>query len=256
METRNILILGGVGEARELATRLAAIEGLNVVLSLAGRTASPRLPEASVRVGGFGGAEGLARYLEAERIGLLIDATHPYAARISANAAEAARKTGTPLIVLERAPWEEQPGDEWISARDAEDAARLLGESPKTVFLAIGRQEVAPFARAAQHRYVVRSVEPVEPADLPANAIAILDRGPFDEAAEMRLLEAQAIEVVVSKNSGGSAAYGKIAAARALGLPVVMIARPQAGERDCVFSVEEAVSRVRHLALASEKRGE
>ena len=256
MASCNILILGGVGEARELATRLVAVEGLNVVLSLAGRTASPRLPEAQVRVGGFGGAEGLADYMAAERIGLLIDATHPYAARISANAVDAARRTGTRLLVLERRPWERQTGDDWIAARDVAQAAQLLGDQSLTVFLAIGRQEVASFAGAAQHRYIVRSVEPVDPADLPVDAVTILDRGPFNEAAELRLLRTHGVEIVVSKNSGGAAAYGKIAAARALGIPVVMIGRPTSGTRDCVFSVEEAVERVRHLAGPLMERGE
>jgi precorrin-6A/cobalt-precorrin-6A reductase len=246
-----ILILGGTGEARALAGRLAA-RGFGVTLSLAGRTRAPALPDCDVRVGGFGGAEGLAAYLRGERVAVLVDATHPFARRISANARAAAERAGVPLLVLARPPWVAVPGDRWTEVTDMAGAAAALGAVPRRVFLAIGRQEVAAFRAAPQHRYLVRSVEPAAEGDMPDGAVGILARGPFDVAAEARLLRAHGIEVVVAKNSGGDATYGKIAAARALGLPVVMVARE--GVPGAV-SVEEAEARAAHLAGLAAKRG-
>jgi precorrin-6A/cobalt-precorrin-6A reductase len=257
MVTCNMLILGGTADARQLAERLIDMPRVSVTLSLAGRTAQARSQPGTVRVGGFGGVDGLARYLTEHHIDVLVDATHPFAAQISANAVQAARKANVPLVALARAQWERQPGDQWIEASDVAHAASLLGSAGKTVFLAIGRQEVAPFVAHPQHRYIVRSIDPVAPQDLPDGATVILDRGPFDAKAEKRLFEAHGVEIVVAKNSGGSATYGKIAAARALDLPVVMVARPQrlAGV-DPVESIEMAVARIRHLAGFPMERGE
>lgn len=243
-----ILILGGSGEARLLAERLAAHGGLDVTLSLAGRTQSP-LPQAGrLRIGGFGGAEGLADFLREHRIAVLVDATHPYAARISANAEAASGLAGVPLVVLERAPWQPVDGDRWIAAQNVAEAAGMLGEAPRTVFLAIGRQELAPFRAHPQHRYVVRSVDPVGADQAIPGAAYLLERGPFDAEAERALLEAHGVDIVVSKNSGGTAAYAKIAAARALGLPVVMIARPRPRPAGAAATVDEAVGRILHCA--------
>ena len=183
---------------------------------------------------------------------MLADATHPFARRISANAALASADAGVPLVVLSRPPWTALPGDRWTRVADMAAAAAAIGGPPRRVFLAIGRQEVAAFRAAPQHRYLVRSIEAVAPGDLPPGAAAILARGPFAEADERRLLEAQRIEVVVAKNSGGDAGYGKIAAARALGLPVVLIDRPAVS--GAAASVDEAVARLAHLAPAA--RGE
>ncbi|MCT7377671.1 cobalt-precorrin-6A reductase [Chelativorans salis] len=256
MDPRHVLILGGTGEARQLAEALVRKGDLRVTLSLAGRTAAPRAQAGEVRSGGFGGAEGLARYLRENSVGLLVDATHPFAARISENVARAAEEVAVPLVSLERPPWQAVDGDRWIEAESIAGAARLLGEQPHIVFLAIGRQELAPFAALPQHSYVVRSVDPVEPAAAPSNAHFILERGPFDEAAERVLFEKNGVEVIVAKNSGGKATYGKIAAARMLGLPVIMVCRPRPPTGDAVATVEEAMGRIRHLVRLPAERGE
>jgi precorrin-6A/cobalt-precorrin-6A reductase len=256
MDPRNVLILGGTGDARRLAEALIREPALRVALSLAGRTANPRAQAGEVRIGGFGGAEGLAHYIREKDVGVMVDATHPFAARISENAERAAAQAGVPLVALERAPWPPVAGDNWIEAESVAHAADLLGESPRTVFLAIGRQEIAPFAARPQHAYIVRSVDPVDPAEAPANSRFILERGPFDTAAERALFEENGVEIVVAKNSGGDATYGKIAAARVLGLPVVMVRRPRPPARDGVATVEEALARVRHLAGLPAERGE
>ena len=226
---KRILILGGTTEARRLAERLASRTDLAVTLSLAGRTAAPAAQPVPVRIGGFGGAAGLAAYLAAQAIDVLIDATHPYAAQISANAAEAAARVRMPLLALERPPWEPVDGDRWTEVADMPAAVAALGTAPRRVFLALGRKELRPFEAAPQHLYLVRSVDPVEPPlALPRCRAIITGRGPFDEAAEHALLAQHRIDVIVAKNSGGAATYGKIAAARRLGLPVIMLRRPPA----------------------------
>ncbi|WP_367714248.1 cobalt-precorrin-6A reductase (plasmid) [Nitratireductor sp. GISD-1A_MAKvit] len=256
MAKQTLLILGGTGEARRLAERLCARSALRVVTSLAGRTSTPEALQGEVRVGGFGGADGLARYLEDQRIDLMVDATHPFAARMARNAAEAARLTGVPLITLMRPAWQPVAGDNWQIASGMAEAAKLLGQEPRRVFLAIGRQEVQMFRAAAQHHYRVRSVEPVEPSHLPANAHCILARGPFSEADEIALLTEHRIDIVVAKNSGGAATYGKIAAARRLGLPVIMIDRPKPSGTATVANVDEALAAIEaHLAAPVAERG-
>jgi precorrin-6A/cobalt-precorrin-6A reductase len=204
-----ILILGGTAEARQLGERLAARPAYAAMLSLAGRTAAPAAQALPVRIGGFGGAEGLADYLRAEHIDVLIDATHPYAANISANAVRAAALTGRPLLALRRPPWETVAGDRWIEVADGDEAVGALGVAPRAVFLALGRQDIVPFATAPQHRYLVRSVDPVEPPLAVPHAAYITGRGPFAQADERDLLAAHRIDVIVAKNSGGTASYGK-----------------------------------------------
>ncbi len=215
---------------------------LDVTLSLAGRTENPVRQPVPVRVGGFGGADGLARHLSHERIDLLIDATHPYAARISANAAMAAGEAGVAILALHRSGWEQREGDRWTFADDVADAVRVLGRAPRRVFLSIGRQEVGSFAAASQHFYLVRSVDPVEPPLAVPDVRYILARGPFAEEAERALLTENRIDVLVSKDSGGAASYGKIAAARALGIEVVMIRRPELPQVPSASSVGELVA--------------
>lgn len=222
--THRILILGGTTEARQLAGKLAA--RASVTLSLAGRTESPVAQGVPVRSGGFGGADGLAAYLRDEHVDLLIDATHPYAAQISANAAQAARVAGVPIFALRRPGWVPVEGDRWTQVDGVGDAAQALGAAPRRVLLALGRQEVAAFEAAPQHHYLIRSVDPVEPKLAVPDATYLLARGPFREVEERALLERHRIDAVVSKNSGGEATYGKIAAARALGIEVVMVRRP------------------------------
>jgi precorrin-6A/cobalt-precorrin-6A reductase len=247
-----ILILGGTTEARRLGERLATRADLAVTLSLAGRTAAPAAQPVPVRVGGFGGAEGLANYLAGEKIEALIDATHPYAAIISVNAADAARRAGIPLLALRWPGWAPVAGDRWIEVSDMADAVRTLGTASRRVFLALGRKEIAPFAGAPQHRYLVRSIDPVVPPLAVPHAVYITGRGPFDEANERALLEQHRIELIVAKNSGGAATYGKIAAARALGLPVIMLRRPAVPEVEAVETVDDAVAWLDHrLALAT-----
>lgn len=252
----HILILGGTSEARQLAERLVHRGGAAITLSLAGRTKAP-LPQAGrLRVGGFGGAEGLAAFLRKEKISVLVDATHPFAARISANAEAAVVLAGAPLIVLQRPEWTREPGDIWLPAGSAAEAAALLGSTPKRIFLAIGRNELDAFRNSA-HRFLIRSVDPVEAPEAGfADAAFLLDRGPFDAAAEKALLREHGIEAVVAKNSGGEAAYGKIAAARDLGLPVILIARPRAGRSTDAGSVAEAFTRVLQAAGLPAERGE
>lgn len=247
-----ILVLGGTADARNLAGKLAVRHA--VTLSLAGRTENPVAQGVPVRVGGFGGAQGLAAYLTGNRIDLLIDATHPYAARISANAAEAAQRAGIPAIALRRPAWQRHPGDRWMLVESAAEAVTALGSARRKVFLALGRQELLPFEAAPQHSYLVRSVDPVEPPLGVPDAAYILARGPFSEADDRALLEAHGIDAIVSKNSGGPATYAKIAAARALGIEVFLIRRPPLPDLPSGASVDEVVTLADH-ALAAEKRG-
>jgi len=253
--SRRILILGGTTEARHLAERMAGLESVSVTLSLAGRTVNPVEHKVPVRSGGFGGAEGLARHLAAERIGLLIDATHPYAARISANAAEAAASAGIPILAVRRPPWQPVAGDRWIVVAGAGEAAEKLGPGRRKVFLALGRQEIAPFESAPRHSYLIRSVDPIEPPLAVPDASYILARGPFAEADERKLLEDHGIDAIVAKNSGGGATYGKIAAARALGIEVLLFARPVLPPVAAVDTVGDAVAFINHWLAGISERG-
>jgi len=241
-----ILILGGTTEARHLAERLSIRRDLDVTLSLAGRTHNPVPHPVPLRVGGFGGAEGLAEHLAAARIDRLIDATHPYAAVMSENAARAAHISRVPLLALRRPAWTEVAGDRWTEVADTRAAAQVLGAAPRSVFLALGRNEIAVFATAPQHRYLVRSVDPVEPPLAVPHATYIEARGPFREADDRALLAAHAIDVVVAKNSGGGAAYGKIAAARALGIAVILLRRPALPDVPAVATIEKTVAWLDH----------
>jgi precorrin-6A/cobalt-precorrin-6A reductase len=248
-----VLILGGTQEASTLAHALATDPRYAPVLSLAGRTRDPRLPPIPVRIGGFGGADGLAHALHAMRAEALIDATHPFAARISANAARAAALAEVPLLAIHRPEWRPGEADRWTMLPDLTAAAAALGEAPRRVFLTIGKQELAPF-RATRHRYVVRSVEPPDPGLLPSDCTVIAARGPFAEADERRLLMEHGIEVIVTKNSGGTATRAKLDAARVLGIPVLMIQRPPPGSE--AESVETADDALRWLAARhSARRG-
>ncbi|CAN7220933.1 cobalt-precorrin-6A reductase [Pararhizobium sp. LjRoot235] len=255
MSKHRILILGGTTEARQLAAALADRADCDLLLSLAGRTAEPMAQPVPVRSGGFGGSDGLGEFLNAEKFDLLIDATHPFAARISQNAAMAARETGTPIFALRRPDWERQAGDRWTSVASVAEAAAVLGEPPRRVFLAIGRQEAFHFESAPKHHYLIRSVDPVTPSLRVPHASYLLSTGPFEEEAERELLIGNQIEVVVAKNSGGSATYGKIAAARALGIDVIMVERQQSADVRTVGTVEEALGLVDHLFSPEMNRG-
>jgi precorrin-6A/cobalt-precorrin-6A reductase len=250
-----ILILGGTMEARELAERLAKRADLDVVVSLAGRTKSPAPQPVPVRSGGFGGAAGLAHYLGEERIDALIDATHPYANIISANARSAARQSGVPLMVLRRPPWRAVAGDRWSEATDVADAVRRLGARPRRVFVTLGRTELAPLTTAPQHFYLIRSVDPVEPP-LPLPPVSyLIDRGPFNETDDRALMRTHAIDAVIAKNSGGAASYGKIVAARALSIDVFMLRRPAAPDGPAVETVDEVMAWLDHAIASAMARG-
>jgi precorrin-6A/cobalt-precorrin-6A reductase len=250
-----VLILGGTLEARRLAERLRGRADAAITLSLAGRTAAPATQPVPVRIGGFGGAEGLAAYLRAERIAALIDATHPYAATISENAARAAAAAGVRLLALRRPPWGRIAGDRWTEVPDVPAAVRALGPAARHVFLTLGRKEIHPFAMAPQHHYLVRSVDPVDPPLPVPHAVYLVARGPFAEPAERELLLAHAIDGVVAKNSGGAATYGKIAAARSLGIEVIMLRRPPLPAVPSVASVEEAAAWLDHALASVAARG-
>jgi precorrin-6A/cobalt-precorrin-6A reductase len=246
-----VLILGGTTEASALAALIAGDARFDATLSLAGRTASPRPQPIATRVGGFGGADALARWLHDEKIEAVVDATHPYADQISANAVLACRQAGVPLASFVRPAWAPEPGDKWQNVSTTDAAAAVLGSMPHRVFLSLGRQELAAFAAAPQHHYLARTVDAPQGIDLPPDIRIVRARGPFDRTAEERLLIDEKIEIIVSKNSGGSATYAKIAAARALGLPVVMIARPHKSAGHIVTSAENAMAWLAHEALRS-----
>lgn len=213
--------------------------GLPARLSYAGRTETPRAQPVPIRVGGFGGAQGLAQYLRAEGIGRVIDATHPFAAQMSRNAVAACAMAGVPLRALERSAWAPGPGDCWTRVTDIPAAARALEGPPERVFLAIGRQHLAAFA-GLPHRFLLRLVDP--PDSLPfADAAVEIARGPFDAAGDRALLLRHGITRIVAKNAGGTGAEAKLIAARGLGLPVVMIDRPALPRREVVATVGEAM---------------
>jgi len=219
---------------------------MQAVISLAGRVKTPAPQALPHRIGGFGGIRGLVTYLRENGITHLIDATHPFAAQMSAHAVAASREAGVKLIALTRPPWRAEAGDEWILVRDVAGAGAALAQPRRRVLLAIGRQHLGPFAAQPQHHYVLRLVDrPEIPPPLPDHHV-IVDRGPFSEAGDLALMREHGIELVVSKNSGGTGAYAKIAAARRLGLPVLMIERPCLPARREVFSVAEVMEWLAH----------
>ncbi|SCL70079.1 cobalt-precorrin-6A reductase [Micromonospora peucetia] len=224
--TRRVLVLGGTAEARALAALLVEVPGTVVVSSLAGRVADPRLPVGEVRIGGFGGAAGLARWLSAQRIDAVVDATHPYAARMRVAAIEAARAAGVPHVRLERPGWTAQPGDRWYRVADVDAAVRALPTLGRRVLLTTGRQSLAAFLPLTGVRILARVVDaPVEP--IPPHVRLLRSRGPYTVEGELELMRAHDIDVVVTKDSGGPLTEAKLVAARRLDLPVLMIDRPK-----------------------------
>ncbi len=230
---KRVLILGGTTEGLQVAELLADHPDFEPITSLAGRTSDPEMPPGASRIGGFGGAEGLAGYLAKQSIHALIDASHPFAEQISRNGIEASRLTGVPMLRLERSAWRRCPHDNWIDVADAEAAAGKIVGLARRVFLSIGRQHLAPFGRLSGVWFLLRMIDPPDaPLPIPDPEL-ILGRGPFNVDDEVGLLSNHRIDAVVSRNSGGSATYGKIVAAQRLGLPVIMIQRPKRlpGER-------------------------
>jgi precorrin-6A/cobalt-precorrin-6A reductase len=237
---RNVLVLGGTAEARRLATALHANPAFAVTSSLAGRVAMPALPRGEVRIGGFGGAAGLAAWLRGHRTDAVVDATHPFAARMTANAVAATTAAGVPLLVLRRPGWTAGPGDRWHRVPAAAAAAALLPRLGERVFLATGRGDLPAFA-GLDAWFLLRAVDP-PPPPLPARHHLVLARGPFTADAERALLREHRIDVLVTRDSGGELTAAKLVAARELGLPVVLLARPPAPDAPVVASVEEALA--------------
>ncbi|MDF5754203.1 cobalt-precorrin-6A reductase [Spongiactinospora sp. TRM90649] len=221
---RRVLILGGTAEARALAAALVEDGGVHVVSSLAGRVSRPRLPVGEVREGGFGGPAGLAAWLREHAIGALVDATHPFARRMSASAAEASAATGVPLLALRRPGWREGPGDDWRRTSSLESAAGLL-TAPARVFLTTGRRSLPVFAGLPGVWLLARSVDPPDPP-VPANVRVLIGRGPYTVEGERALMREHRVDVLVTKDSGGEMTTAKLTAARELGLPVIMVDRP------------------------------
>ena len=242
-----VLVLGGTGEARSIAARLAAQPGVEVISSLAGRVGSRRLPDGEVRIGGFSGPDGLAGWLRTERISAVIDATHPFARRITASAVRACEETGVPGLVLRRPGWQHAPGDDWHWVDSIESAASLVPSLGRRVFLSTGRQEVSAFAGSAGSWFLLRAIEPPDPP-VPASLHVVLDRGPYTVDGELALLRGHRIDVLVTRDSGGDQTAAKLVAARQLRIPVVMIARPPlpVGVR-AVASVDDAVAWLHEL---------
>jgi precorrin-6A/cobalt-precorrin-6A reductase len=253
-----VLILGGSSEASALAAAIARDSRFDALLSLAGRTQAPAVSPLPRRSGGFGGAQGLADYLSAEKVDALVVAVHPFAAQMRRNAVAAVQLSKTPLLIVDRPPWTPVPGDRWSYVPDMAAAASALGETPRRVLLTVGRQDLAPFAAQTQHAYLVRSIDP--PAEAPAAAELILDRGPFTESGERRLMVERGVEVLVTKNAGGEATAAKLAAARALGLEVFIVDRPPLPDLGglnghVVADADQALNWLYHQARSPTQRG-
>ncbi|MFG3495918.1 cobalt-precorrin-6A reductase [Streptomyces sp. NPDC047928] len=223
----HVLILGGTTEARRLAETLTGAHHgtVRVTSSLAGRVAAPRLPPGDVRIGGFGGAEGLARWLCEHQVDAVIDATHPFAGTISFNAARAAAASHVPLLALRRPGWTPVDGDAWHPVASLEEAAQTARALGRRIFLTTGRMGLAAFAGVTDAWFLVRSVDPPEPPH-PPHLDVLLDRGPFTLPGEREVLRTYGIDVLVTKDSGGAATAPKLTAAREAGLPVVIVRRP------------------------------
>jgi precorrin-6A/cobalt-precorrin-6A reductase len=241
----HILLLGGTTEATALA-RLLAERNISAVLSYAGRTENPRSQPVPVRIGGFGGVDGLARYLRDHQVTHLVDATHPFAATMSAHAGEAAREAGVPLIALTRPAWEPGPGDCWTHAADIEGAVAALNGPARRIMLALGRMHIDAFAAQPQHHYLLRFVDAPERTPALLHHTLVVDRGPFTTPGDQALMLDHSIDLVVCKNAGGTGAQAKLLAARALGLPVLMIDRPALPTRLEVARPEDVLDWVGH----------
>ncbi|MET1755841.1 cobalt-precorrin-6A reductase [Novosphingobium sp. RD2P27] len=243
----NVLLLGGTTEASALADLLDSA-GITATLSYAGRTAAPRLQPVPIRIGGFGGVAGLASYLRAHRVTHLVDATHPFAAKMSAHAVAAAREVDVPLVALTRKQWEPVAGDSWSHVASIPDAVAQLAGPPRRVMLALGRMHVEAFAAQPQHHYLLRFVDaPTEPPALPRHNL-VVDRGPFTAEGDVQMMRDHAIDLVVCKNAGGGGAQAKLIAARRIGLPVLMIDRPPLPSRQEVHDPRAVLAWLGHDA--------
>jgi precorrin-6A/cobalt-precorrin-6A reductase len=237
---KRVLILGGTSEAIALATTLAEHPDLEITTSLAGRTQKPAVP-GLVRSGGFGGTDGLVDYLQGQQIHALIDATHPFAARMSWNAVAAAIAVSIPHLMLVRPPWQRKEGDHWIEVEHNAAAAAALPGLANRVFLTIGRQELSAYASLKEIWFLMRTIDPPNATAAIPKGLLLLARGPFSIENERSLLSKHRIEAIVSKNSGGEATHAKIIAAREMNLPVVMVQRPSVPETAKAETIPEAV---------------
>lgn len=220
------------------------------MFSYAGATQAPVAQPLPTRCGGFGGVPGLVQFIRGQGITHVVDATHPFAAQMSRNACAAGDATGVPLLALERAPWQAEAGDRWVDVPDMAAAAQALPEDPARVFLAIGRKQLDAFAGRHQHHYLLRLVDAPQPGSLPlADTTVVLGRGPFSAADDQALLQAHGITWLVAKNAGGEATRGKLLAARALGLPVVMVQRPPLPQRPRTEEVGTVLHWITHGVL-------
>lgn len=235
-----VLILGGIGDAVELAVKIANIPGIEVITSLAGRTREPANLPGNVRSGGFGGVPGLTNYLREMQIDLLIDATHPFANQISENAAAATQEVGIPRLMVIRPPWEKLEDDDWLEVEDNLAAATALANRAKRVFLTIGSQEIGTFAHLQEIWFLMRMIDPPNTDVIVPPGLILCDRGPFNLENEQEILLKYNIDTIVSKNSGGNATYPKIIAARKLGIKVLMVNRPPLPPGEQVSDVESA----------------
>lgn len=250
--TARVLILGGTGEARRLAGLLA--DRVDVISSLAGRTADPAPLPGQIRRGGFGGAEGLARYLVEKRIDVLIDATHPYAARMGFNAAEAARRTDLPILRVDRPSWIACPGDDWRMFETLDALGTALPRLGTHALITLGGADLESVVAIRGIAMTVRAIDPPKAVLERPDIAVILERGPFDLDGELALLSARGIDVLVSRDSGGRATAAKLIAARTLGLPVAMLSRPARPLAETVKTVDTVEGAVRWVLSAVKSR--
>jgi precorrin-6A/cobalt-precorrin-6A reductase len=234
-----ILILGGTEDARLLAARLVDM-GHDVTTSLAGRTSEPLLPKGQVRIGGFGGGDGLGNYVLAEGFERLVDATHPYAVEIARNAVKAAQLAGLRLVRLVRPPWPEPQYAFWKHAANAEEAAAILPRGARAL-LTVGNSALEPFLKRTDCSFVVRAIE-ASAKPLPVNASSVLARPPFFLGGETELMQHHGVSHLVTKNSGGVQTEAKLQAAAQLTIPVIMIDRPELPPAHEVPTIGQAIA--------------
>ncbi len=253
---KNILILGGSSEAFNLAEKLENHASYHPISSLAGRTSVPRKPAGTYRTGGFGGVDGLAYYIKQETISAIIDATHPFAQKITTNASSAANQTNCPIIHISRPPWQKEKGDNWIEVDTMQEAAEKITPSHSPCFLTIGRLELSAFLNRTDIEFLCRAIEPPKSTDpikqniripknedqWPENFRFIYAKGPYDYENEISLIKQQNIQSIVTKNSGGDKAKAKLDVARDLDIPVVMIKRPSPLKGMTVETTNEALT--------------